>query len=193
MVVHQSRNNLVDFEIATNKNYEPNWHHDIIAKELEHIEAFGDRDYKILIITVPPRHGKSQQCSIDFPAWYLGRNPEGEIIISSYSADLAQEFGGKTREKVDSEEFKIIFPEVKLKEDEKSRGRWKTNKNGSYTAVGVGGSITGKGAKIFLIDDPVKNREEAESQVYQEKTWEWFTSTAFTRLSPGGVGGGATL
>lgn len=187
MAKYQAKHNLVDFEILTSSNYTPNWHHELIAKELEHIEAFGDRDYKVLLVTVPPRNGKSQQCSIDFPAWYLGRNPEEEIITASYSYDLAQDFGGKTREKVDSPAFKEIFPEVHLKEDEKARGRWKTNKGGSYTAAGVGGAITGKGAKIVFIDDAVKNREEAESETYREKTWDWFTSTAFTRLAPGGV------
>lgn len=183
----RARSNLIDFEIATNPDYEPNWHHNIIAKELEHIETFGDRDYKVLIITVPPRHGKSQQCSIDFPSWYLGREDKGEIITASYSAELAQEFGGKAREKIDSAEYKHIFPFTKLKEDEKARGRWKTNEGGSYTAVGVGGPITGRGAKILLIDDPIKNREEAESEIYPQKIWDWFTSTAFTRLEPNGV------
>ena len=126
-------------------------------------------------------------CSIDFPAWYLGRNPEKEIITASYSADLAQDFGGKTREKVNSPEFQLVFPHVSLKEDEKARGRWRTAQGGSYTAVGVGGPMTGRGANILLIDDPIKNREEANSEVYREKTWEWFTSTAFTRLEPSGV------
>lgn len=187
MAVQQAKHNLIDFEIATNRTYEPNWHHELIAKELEHIEAFGDRDYKILLVAVPPRHGKSQQCSIDFPAYFLGRNPEKEIIIASYSADLAQEFGGKTREKVDGEAFKAIFPNVWLKPDEKARGRWRTNEGGGYSSAGVGGPMTGRGAHVLLIDDPVKNREEADSQVYREKTWDWFTSTAFTRLEPGGV------
>lgn len=187
MVVHQAKHNLVDFEIATNRNYDPNWHHEIIAKELEHIEAFGDRDYKILLVSVPPRHGKSQQCSIDFPAWFLGRNPEKEIIIASYSADLAVGFGAKTREKVDSPQFAAIFPDVKLKNDEKAKGHWRTNEGGSYIAAGVGGPMTGRGADILLIDDPVKNREEANSEIYREKTWDWFTSTAFTRLEPKGV------
>lgn len=187
MVAQRAREYLVDFEIATNPRYIPNWHHERIAQELEHIEKFGDRDYKILIVTVPPRHGKSQQCSIDFPAWYLGRNPHKEIIIASYSADLAETFGGKTRDKVASLQYRVTFPEVKLKEDEKSKGRWTTNKGGGYVAAGVGGSITGRGANVLLIDDPVKNREEAESELMREKIWDWFTSTAFTRLEPGGV------
>ena len=187
LIVHQAKNNLVDFEIATNSKYQPNYHHEIIARELEHIEKYGDRDYKILLISVPPRHGKSQQCSIDFPAWYLGRNPDKEIIISSYSADLAEDFGGKTREKVLLPEYQAIFPNVILRSDEKAKGRWKTKQGGSYTAVGVGGAITGRGANIFLIDDPVKNREEAESAIQREKIWNWFTSTAYTRLEPKGV------
>lgn len=187
MVIQQARKNLVDFEIATNPRYNPSWHHELVAHELEHIEAFGDRDYKILIIDEPPRHGKSQQVSIDFPAWYLGRNPEKEIITSAYSAELAQDFGGKTREKVSSDAFKLIFPEVTLKEDEQARGRWRTNQGGAYTAVGVGGPITGRGANIAVVDDPIKNREEANSEVMRKKLWEWFTSTLFTRLEPNGV------
>ena len=150
LIVTQSRKNLIDFEIATNLDYIPNWHHSIIAEELEHIEKYGDKDYKILLVSVPPRSGKSQQCSIDFPAWYLGRNPKKEIVTVSYSAELAQDFGGKTREKVDSEEYHLIFPEVKLREDERARGKWKTEQGGSYTAVGVGGALTGRGANCFV-------------------------------------------
>ncbi len=187
MAIQRSREDFVAFEIATDPQYDPNWHHNKIGAELEHIEKSGDRDYKILIVTVPPRHGKSQQCSIDFPAWYFGRNPVGEIIAASYSAELAQDFGSKTRNKVDSPSYKMIFPGTVLRDDEKARGRWRTDKGGSYVAVGVGGPITGRGAKILFIDDPIKNREEAESQVYRDKVWGWFTSTAFTRLSPGGV------
>lgn len=186
MAVQRARKHLVDFEILTNPLYDPNWHHEIIGKELEHIEQFGDRDYKILIVTVPPRHGKSEQCSIDFPAWYLGRNPTKEIITASYSADLAQDFGGKARNKVGSEEYRTIFP-VRLSEDETAKAKWRTQEGGSYTAVGVGGPITGRGANVLLVDDPVKNREEAASEVYRNKTWDWFISTAFTRLEPNGV------
>lgn len=187
LIINQARNHLIDFEIATDPKYNPNWHHELIAQELEHIERFGDRDYKILIVTVPPRHGKSQECSIDFPAWFLGRNPTKEIIEASYSAELAQDFGAKTREKVNSEEYRAIFPEVSLRADEQARGRWRTKQGGGYIAVGVGGPITGRGAHIFIIDDPIKNREEAESETYRNKTWDWFTSTAFTRLHPQGV------
>lgn len=177
---------MIDFQILTNQKYEPNWHHELIARELERVEQNGDSDYKVLLVFVPPRHGKSELCSIGFPAWYLGRNPEREIITVSYSAELAQDFGSKTRAIVNDPIYKAIF-DVTLKEDEQAKAKWRTNKGGSYTSVGVGGAITGRGANILLFDDPIKNREEAESEVYRDKVWQFFTSTAFTRLEPRGV------
>lgn len=186
LVINQARQNLVDFSIATNPLYRPGFHHEIIAQELQNIEKFGDRDYKVLLIFVPPRHGKSELASINFPAWYLGRNSTKEIITVSYSAELALDFGGKTRSIVSGEYYKYIF-DVSLKEDEQAKAKWRTHKGGSYTSVGVGGAITGRGANILLFDDPIKNREEAESMVYREKVWQFFTSTAFTRLEPNGV------
>ena len=186
LVRQRARENLIDFAIATNPEYEPNWHLELIAQELEFVEKYGDRDFKILLIFMPPRHGKSELSSINFPAWYLGRNPENEIITASYSGELAQDFGAATRSLVDSPEYRMIF-DLKLKEDERSKAKWKTQKGGSYTSVGVGGAITGRGANVFLIDDPLKNREEADSEVTRRSIWNWFTSTAFTRLEPNGV------
>jgi hypothetical protein len=177
---------LLDFAIIVEPNYKPNWHHEVIADELEKIEKYGDRDYKVLIIVVPPRHGKSEQCSILFPIWYLGRNPGKEIITVSYSGELAQDFGSKARSLINDEAYKLIF-DVRLKEDEQAKAKWKTQAGGSYTSVGVGGAITGRGANILLFDDPIKNREEAESEVYRNKIWQFFTSTAYTRLEPNAV------
>lgn len=187
MMNQRAREHLIDFQIATNEKYEANWHHEVIAKELEHIEAFGDRDYKILLVFVPPRNGKSELCTIGFPAWYLGRNPDKEIITVSYSGELAQDFGSKTRSIVSSPAYPHIFNGITLKEDAQAKAKWKTSKDGSYTSVGVGGAITGRGADVLLFDDPIKNREEAESAVYRHKVWQFFTSTAFTRLEPGAV------
>lgn len=196
LVVNQAREYLVDFEIATNPKYEPNWHHERIAAELEHIARHGDRDYKILILSVPPRHGKSKQATIDFPAWALGNIPKTEIITASYSSDLAVDFGTETRELIQSEAYQAIFP-TRLKADQKAKGRWKVAMpdekgkmkatGGGYTSLGVGGAATGRGANIFIIDDPIKNREEADSEVYRDRVWNWFTSTAWTRLHPKGV------
>ena len=173
--------------MVTNPKYEASWSHEIIASELQKIEQQGDKEHKVLLIYMPPRHGKSELCSIGFPAWYLGKNPDKEIITVSYSAELAQDFGTKTREIVSSHAYKCIFGGITLKEDEQAKAKWKTSKGGSYTSVGVGGTLTGRGAHVLLFDDPIKNREEAESVVYRDKVWNFFTSTAFTRLEPRGV------
>lgn len=140
---------------------------------------------KRLMIFMPPRHGKSQLASINFPAWYLGKHPEKHIITASYSAELAQDFGGKTRDLVNSQEYRNLF-DVTLREDSQSKAKWETEDGGYYLSVGVGGAITGRGSDIFLIDDPFKNRADAESQVYRQAVWDWFTSTAYTRLEPSG-------
>lgn len=138
------------------------------------------------MLFVPPRHGKSELGSIMFPAWYLGKHPEKEIITSSYSADLAQDFGYKTRNLVATQEYQELF-NTKLRDDSKSKAKWLTQEGGGYTAVGVGGAITGRGADILIIDDPIKNREEAESQTVRDKVWSWYTSTAYTRLEKNGA------
>lgn len=184
MLTELARRDLLDFEIATNEKYDPNWHHEIIGQKLMDVESGKIRR---LMIFVPPRHGKSRQCSIDFPAWYLGRHPEGQIITSSYSSDLAKDFGEQTRDLVGSLEYQQVFPEVRLKEDSTAKDKWKTEKGGYYISVGVGGAITGRGARIALIDDPFKNREEAESQTIRDKVYNWFTSTLYTRLEPQGA------
>jgi len=185
----EARNYLIDFSILTNKDYDPNWHHEEIAQELEKIESgqFIKDGKKILMVFMPPRHGKSLECTINFPAWYLGRNPIKEIITASYSGDLAVKFGGKTRDLVNSPIYQSIFPNVQLKQGEEGKGEWMTNHDGTYVSVGIGGATTGKGANVFLIDDPIKNAEEAESEVFREKVWEWFKTVAWTRLEPQGV------
>jgi len=174
----QARNNLGIFSIMTNPRYTINWHHREIMNKLEAVER---GEIKRLILSMPPRHGKSQLASINFPAWFLGRNPDKEIIIASYNSDLAQDFGGKTRELVDDPVYQKIF-DIKLKADEKSKAKWRISGGGTYTAVGIGGAITGRGANVFIIDDPLKNREEANSLLIRDKQWEWYTSTAYTRL-----------
>lgn len=136
---------------------------------------------------MPPRHGKSELATINFPAWYLGNFPSKEIITVSYSEDLAVIFGGKTRNLVQSPAYNSIFPDVRLLKDERSKARWTTGFKGSYTSVGVGGSLTGRGADFLIIDDPLKNRKDADSELMRQNQWEWFSSTAYTRLEPNGT------
>lgn len=182
-ILQAGRYSLIDFSIITKRDYKPNFHHIEVAKGLEMIES---GKIKRLIIQMPPRHGKSQLATINFPAWYLGRNQDKEIITASYSADLAVDFGSKTRDLVNSDNYKEIF-ETTLKEDDKSKGKWMTKDGGSYISTGIGGPITGRGANILIIDDPIKNREEADSEVIREKIWNWYISTAYTRLEKDGA------
>lgn len=145
-------------------------------------------EIKRLLITMPPRHGKSELCSVRFPAWYLGRNPDKRIIIASYAADLAERFSRQVRQVVDDERYHILFPGVTLSPDSRSVATWDlAGRRGGLKAVGVGGSLTGHGANVLLVDDPVKNRQDANSEVLRQSTWDWYTSTAYTRLEDGGA------
>jgi predicted phage terminase large subunit-like protein len=167
-------------------------HHRLICRELQAVER-GETNR--LIITLPPRHGKSLICSENFPAWYLGRNPDHYVIAATYAQDLADDFGRKVRNQMLDASYQLIFPGVGLRTDSQSAKRFSvtsggdtltTNREGAYYAVGVGGPLTGRGAHLLLIDDPVKNREEAESELMRKKTKDWYTSTAYTRLMPNG-------
>jgi len=133
-----------------------------------------------------PTHN-SELASIRFPSWYIGRNPEKEIISCSYNDELADDFGRKTRNVLKDEWYGLIFPQTELAKDSKRIDRWGTNQGGGYVASGVGGAVTGRGADLLIIDDPIKNREEADSDTYRERVWDWFTSTAYTRLHPDGA------
>src|SRR3990167_8504679 len=179
-----ARRRLFDFILYNFPNYQANWHHRKIIEALQKIER---GEIKRLMILVPPRHGKSEIASIQFPAWFLGRHPDKEVIAASYNADLAVEFGKKTRNLVRTREFFNVFTGIKLSEDSSAAGKWNTNKGGAYFATGIGGGLTGRGADILLLDDPVKDRADAESELVQNSMWDWYRSTARTRLNPGGA------
>ena len=182
----EARERLAIFTLAVDENYTINWHHRVIAKTLESVlkDTLNNKPRRV-ILQLPPRSGKSELATIKFPAWVLGKHPELPIIVASYSGELARDFGLKTRDLMENPNYQAIF-NTKLREDAKAKSRWLTEKGGGYTAVGVGGTITGRGFKIGIIDDPIKNREEAESQVYRDRVWNWFRSTFYTRQD--GVG-----
>lgn len=177
-----ARKGLIDFARYTLPSYEEAGHHAMIADRLERVES---GEIKRLMIFMPPRHGKSELASRRFPAWYLGRNPKAEIIAASYNSDLAVDFGREVRAIVNSSEYARLF-EVSLRADSKAADRWHTNEGGAYRASGVGTAMTGRGADLLLIDDPVKDREEADSELRRDRVWDWYRSTAYTRLSPNG-------
>lgn len=132
-----------------------------------------------------PTHN-SLLSSINFPAWVLGQDPTLDIVIASYAAGLSSEFSKKTREMFREPEYTSIFPKTRLHKDMSAVEAWKTTELGGYTAVGVGGGLTGKGADILTLDDLYSDREDAESEAYRNRVRNWFTSTAYTRLMPGG-------
>ncbi|WP_214629999.1 phage terminase large subunit [Paenibacillus agaridevorans] len=141
-------------------------------------------ELKRVIVTMPPRHGKSERVSKKFPAWHVGRNPTDEIILASYSIDLSRGFSRISRDTLTSNYG--VF-DAKVDPNNQSAESWGIEGyRGGVTAAGVGGAITGKGAKIAIIDDPVKNAEEANSEVMREKVWDWYQSTLYTRLTPDG-------
>jgi predicted phage terminase large subunit-like protein len=162
-------------------------HHAVMAKKFEEI---AEGKLKRLIINMPPRHTKSEFGSYLLPAWFLGKYPNKKIIQSSNTADLAVGFGRKVRNLVDSEAYAKVFPNVALRQDSKAAGRWSTNENGEYFAIGVGGTVTGKGADLLIIDDPHSEQEAAlasnDPSIY-DKVYEWFTSGPRQRLQPGGT------
>lgn len=139
------------------------------------------------MIFMPPRHGKSELASKRFPAWCLGRKPTRQIIAASYNSDLANDFGRNVRNIVGEPEFREVFPSVDLSPDSHAANRMNTNHGGAYVAAGVGTAVTGRGAHIALIDDPFKDREEADSERRRDLVWDWYRSTLFTRLMPGGA------
>lgn len=139
---------------------------------------------QFIIVTMPPRHGKSEFLSVNTPIWFLERFPHQKVILTSYGADLAAEFSLKVRDTFQNEMLHGLLS-TRLRKDKQRVDDFKTTEGGGMIAAGVGGTITGKGANLFLIDDYIKNAEEALSETVKQKIWNWFLSTAFTRLEPG--------
>jgi len=157
-------------------------HHRIIAEKLEKV-ARGE--LKRLIVNMPPRHSKSEFASFMMPAWFLGRNPKLKIIQATHNTELAVRFGRKVRDLIADPQYQDIFPDTNLKEDSKSAGRWQTSAGGEYFAAGVGAAVTGRGADLFIIDDP-HSEQDALSESAFDNAYEWYTSGPRQRLQPGG-------
>ena len=157
-----------------------------IRKMCEKLMQVEKGECKRLIVTMPPRHSKSDTVSTWFPAWYLGRNPTKRIITSSYSMDLAVDISNAVRNLIQSPDYQRIWNHQMSVDTAKT---WKiehpNNHRPTYVATGVMGGQTGRGSDCFIIDDPIKNMEEALSPTYRERLWRWYQSAARTRLQPG--------
>ncbi len=170
-------------EYVTGGAWKPAPHLELLCSKLEAVER---GEITRLIVEMPPRHGKSEVTSKHFPAWFLGRNPDKEIILTSYGAELAFDFSRIARD-VLAEWGEVLFG-VRLSPVSSAVGRWEiAGHRGGLSAAGVGGPITGRGAHVAIIDDPVKNAEEANSKTYREAVWNWYRTTLRTRLAPGGA------
>ena len=152
-----------------------NWKHQLyLYDRLDNVTA---GETKRLMIFMPPRHSKSETVTVRYTAWRMIADPKMNVILGSYNQRLANRFSRKIR--------KLVDGPIALSKDRKAASEWETKAGGSLCAVGVGGGVTGFGADLIIIDDPVKNRSEAESKAYRENTWDWFNDDIYTRLEPG--------
>ncbi|MDR2489718.1 MAG: phage terminase large subunit [Desulfovibrio sp.] len=198
MRVALARVGLCAFVRHTCRGYEMGWVHEEICKELDaFLAAVQRKESPRLMITMPPRHGKSELATRRFPAYAFGRNPDLTIISTSYGADLSSRMNRDVQRIMDGKEYLELFPDVTLSGKNirtVASGNYLRNSDifeivgheGSYRSAGVGGGITGMGGDILIIDDPLKDRAEADSPTIREKVWDWYTSTLYTRLAPGG-------
>ncbi len=181
-----TRRYLLPFILRFNPNYDPGWVHKDICTRLEKFsQDVADKKSPRLMLFMPPRSGKSEIVSRNFPAWHLGQYPHHEFISTSYSSALALKFSKKVRSLLREPGYDELFPKCKLDPDTQAAESWQTTTGGQYMAAGVSGPLTGNGMHIGVIDDPVKNREEADSETTRSSIKEWYTSTFYTRLAPG--------
>ena len=157
-------------------------HHKLIG---EKFNALATGKINRLIVNMPPRHTKSEFASYLLPAWMIGRNPNYKIIQATHTADLAIDFGRKTKNLVDEQKYGEMF-NTRLQEDSQAAGKWKTQQGGEYFAAGVGGAITGRGADLLIIDDPHKEQDVRADGKSFEKAWNWYMAGPRQRLQPGG-------
>ena len=184
-VQSDGKDNFLDFVKHVYPGYKIGPHHEKLARIFEDVAA-GKK--KRVVVNIAPRHGKSELISYLAPAWFLGKYPQKKVIMASHTADLAVNFGRRVRNLVGSDSYKDIFPQVELQADSKSASRWGTNFQGEYFAIGVGGALAGRGADLFIIDDPHSEQEAktGRADVFLP-AWEWFQSGPIQRLMPGGA------
>jgi predicted phage terminase large subunit-like protein len=183
-VCQLGRENLLAFTMAFDRRYYAEPVHRFIAEKFMEVEA-GRK--KRLILNTPPRHGKSRLASVELPTWKLGRNPRGQVIVTSYAGNLPKKHSREARNRLLQPLWREMFPACQLNVRSAGAEEWATVDGGIYKAVGIEGGLTGFGCDLLIIDDPFKDHMEAHSPTARDKVWDWYLSTAFTRLSPGGA------
>lgn len=195
--MEMARRRYLPFVRYTFPGFYPSRAHRFLAEKLEAFEAaVGRKESPRLMVFLPPRFGKSQLTSRQFPGWVLGRNPDWNVGIVSYGAELAEELSADARRIVLGDEYREVFGSVyrpgegeSVEIDRASTAvtHWRiAGRRGGVRAVGVGGALTGRGFEVLLIDDPIKGRKEADSELVRDDLWKWYQGTLRTRLEPGG-------
>ena len=186
--------NLLAFIMATQKDYMPGWvHREICARLMRFYVDVKLKKSPRLILTMPPRHGKSQIVSKHFPSWVFGVDPDISTVVCSYADDLVRRINKDVQRIMSSDEYMSIFPFTDINARRSSNvssvrttGLFEIpGHSGSFRTVGVGGALTGMGGDILIIDDPFKGRSDAESPTMRERVWDWYTSVLYTRAMPG--------
>jgi predicted phage terminase large subunit-like protein len=177
-----AKKDLLAFVLANDPKYQVAKVHAFLLNLLQ--ETIGTEGEKRIVINMPPQHGKSRAVCEEFVSFLLGKDPTENVALAGYGLDLPTKNCKRLRERVKSDIFKKIFPDTQLSEDTQTQTNWTTTKGGGVKAVGIGSGLTGNRVSTLIIDDPHKDRQEAESATYRNRIWDWFTSTAMTRLTP---------
>ncbi len=179
-----AREDLAAYAAAMYHAFKLPWHLRVLVETLERVER---GELTRVIFCLPPRHGKSLLTSQIFPSWFLGRNPTKSIIASSYGQELASDFGRKVRNFASEKLHQSIFPDCTISDDSDAVHRFHLTAGGAFFATGSGGPLTGRGADLLLIDDPIKSREDANSAPTRKALQSWYQDVAYTRSEPGGA------
>lgn len=183
--VENARKSMTAFAHRVYPGFKEGPHHRKLAKIFADV-ASGKK--KRVIINIAPRMGKSEFSSYLFPAWFLGQYPEKKVIMATHTAGLSEDFGRRVRNLIDSEDYREVFPDTTVSDDQKAAGKWSTGAGGQYYAVGVGGALAGRGADLFVIDDPHSEQDiKANSRATFDNAWSWFQTGPLQRLMPGGA------
>lgn len=183
--LHKAKSDPIEFAKRIYPGFKVGPHHRKLAKIFQDVV---DGHKKRVIINIAPRMGKSEFSSYLFPAYFLGNYPEKKIIMGTHTAGLSEDFGRRVRNLIESEEYHDLFPETVVADDQKAAGKWSTGAGGQYYAAGVGGALAGRGADLFVIDDPHSEQDvKSNSRLAFDTAWSWFQTGPLQRLMPGGA------
>jgi len=183
--LQKAKSDPIEFAKRIYPGFKVGPHHRKLAKIFQDVV---DGHKKRVIINIAPRMGKSEFSSYLFPAYFLGNYPEKKIIMGTHTAGLSEDFGRRVRNLIESEEYNELFPDTVVADDQKAAGKWSTGAGGQYYAAGVGGALAGRGADLFVVDDPHSEQDvKSNSRLAFDTAWSWFQTGPLQRLMPGGA------